>query len=75
MLSLGLAFGEKLINAYASDLKPSINKPETMKKLRHTFPELDLFMAAKDPVFDRNYRDPRTTWVTDYNYFLDFLEE
>ena len=47
MLSLGLAFGEKLLNSYVYDLKPSLNKPMTQRKVRTVFPEIDRMLKGK----------------------------
>lgn len=44
MLSLGLSFAEKVLNHYAYDMKPSIRKMHTQKKLRIAFPEIDDYL-------------------------------
>jgi len=52
MLSLGLAFGEKILNSYVYDLKPSINKPMTQRKVRTAFPEIDRMLVGKVTEYD-----------------------
>ena len=45
MLGLGLTVATKILNSYVPEMKPSINKPWTIAKLRSAFPELDKLMA------------------------------
>lgn len=46
MLSLGLAFAERILNAYIYDLKPSIHKPLTVQKIRSSFPEVNKLLKV-----------------------------
>lgn len=75
MIALGLAFGEKLLNAYAYDIKPSINKPATIDKIIHTFPEMSKFLITKDKVKNRPAEFFDMTRRVDYQFWYDWLDE
>lgn len=74
MLALGLAFGEKLLNAYAYDLKPSINKPATIEKIIKTFPEMSKFLIGKDKLMDAPAEVFGMTKNADYKFWQDWLD-
>ena len=46
MLGLGLSVATKILNSYVPEMRPSINKPWTISKLRSAFPEIDSLMKV-----------------------------
>ena len=46
MLGLGLTVATKILNSYVPEMRPSINKPITIQKIRSSFPEINKLMKA-----------------------------